>query len=189
MKLKINKEIKKIIEDSIKVKKEISIISIIEICNLIINSYKNNGKLLVCGNGGSAADAQHMAGEFINRFLIERAPLPCLALTTDTSVITSISNDFGFEDIFSKQVEALGKKGDILIGISTSGNSKNIIKAIEIAKKKQISTVCLLGNDGGILSKLCDYPLIVNSTSTPRIQETHILIIHIICEIVEKSLL
>jgi D-sedoheptulose 7-phosphate isomerase len=184
----MEEEIKKIVNDSIRIKEEIPVDKIKEACMIIINSYKNNGKLLVCGNGGSAADAQHMAGEFVNRFLVERAPLPCLALTTNTSVLTSISNDSNFDEVFSKQVEAFGEKEDILIGISTSGNSKNIIRAIEVAKKKGIYTICLLGKDGGILSNLCDCPLIINSKSTPRIQEAHILIIHIICEIVEKSL-
>lgn len=184
----MDEEIKKIIENSIRVKEEIPIDGVREVCNIIINSYKKGGKVLVCGNGGSAGDAQHMAGEFVNRFLIERSPLPCLALTTDTSVLTSIANDYNFDGIFSKQVEAFGKREDVLIGISTSGNSKNIIKAIETAKKKGMLTICLLGKDGGILSRLCDYPLIVKSSSTPRTQEAHILIIHIICEIVEKEL-
>jgi D-sedoheptulose 7-phosphate isomerase len=184
----MDEEIKKIIGDSIKVNEEIPVDIIREVCNIIINSYKNNGKLLVCGNGGSAADAQHMAGEFVSKFLIERSPLPCLSLTTDTSVLTSISNDSNFDEVFSKQVEAFGKKDDVLIGISTSGNSKNVIKAVEIAKQKGMSTIGLLGKEGGILSNLCDYPIIIKSQSTPRIQEAHALIIHIICEIVEREL-
>ena len=184
----MEEEIKKIIEDSINVKKNLSIYKIKEVCNIISNCYKNNGKLLVCGNGGSAADAQHMAGELVNRFLIERRPLPCLALTTDTSVLTSISNDYSFDEIFSKQVEAFGNLEDVLIGISTSGNSKNIIRAVDSAKKKGLYTICLLGNDGGYLSKLSDYSLIVDSKNIPRIQEAHSLIIHTICEMVEKDL-
>lgn len=184
----MDKEIEKIIWDSINAKKGIPIERVREVCNVILNSYKNKGKILVCGNGGSAGDAQHMAGEFVNKFLIERNPLPCLALTTDTSILTSISNDSNFDEVFSKQVEAFGKKEDVLIGISTSGDSTNIIKAVEIARQKGMLTICLLGKDGGILSRLCDYPIIVKSRSTPRIQEAHILIIHIICEIVEREL-
>jgi D-sedoheptulose 7-phosphate isomerase len=184
---KKNEEIKKIIKESIKVKEEIPIDKIREACGIIINSYKNKGKLLVCGNGGSAADAQHMAGELVNKFFIKRSPLPCLALSTDTSILTSISNDSSFEEVFSKQVEAFGKKEDVLIGISTSGMSKNVINAVKIAKQKGIHTICLLGS-GGILSNLCDCPIIINSQITPRIQEAHILIIHIICEIVEREL-
>jgi D-sedoheptulose 7-phosphate isomerase len=184
----MDKEIEKIIEDSISAKRGIPIERVREVCKIIENSYKKGGKLVVCGNGGSAGDAQHMAGELINKFLIERKPLPCLALTTDTSVLTSISNDSNFNEVFSKQVEAFGKKEDVLIGISTSGNSINIIKAVEIARQKGILTICLLGKDGGTLSRLCDYPIIVKTRSTPRIQEAHILIIHIICEIIEKEL-
>jgi D-sedoheptulose 7-phosphate isomerase len=187
-KAKMDEEIRRIIRDSVRVKEDIPINKISEVCNIIINSYRHNGKLLVCGNGGSAADAQHMAGEFVNKFFIERNPLPCLALTTDTSVLTSISNDSNFDEVFSKQIDAFGKKGDILLGISTSGKSKNIIKAVKIAKQKGMYTICLLGKDGGVLSKLCDFPIIIKSQSTPRIQEAHILIIHIICEIVEKVL-
>jgi D-sedoheptulose 7-phosphate isomerase len=184
----MDKEIEKIIGDSINAKKGIPIDRVREFCKIILTSYKNKGKLLVCGNGGSAGDAQHMAGELVNRFLIERVPLPCLALTTDTSVLTPISNDYSFDEVFSKQVEAFGEKEDVLIGISTSGNSRNIIKAVETAKNKGILTVCLLGKDGGILSRLCDYPIVVDCEFTPRIQEAHMLIIHIVCEIVEKEL-
>jgi len=184
----MNSEIKKIIQDSISVKNSLPLEEIELACNKVIELYRKGGKLLVCGNGGSAADAQHMAGEFINRFKIERTPLPCIALSTDTSTLTAISNDYSFDEVFSKQVQAHGNPGDILIGISTSGNSKNIIRAVEIAKEKNMFTICLLGKDGGILKDKCDLPIMVSSDDTPRIQESHILIIHILCEIVEKKL-
>ncbi len=154
----------------------------------IANSIKNGGKLMICGNGGSAADAQHMAAEFVNRFLKERKPLAAIALSVDTSNITSIANDYSFDDIFSKQVEALGKENDILMGISTSGNSENIIEAFNTAKNMNITTMGLLGKDGGKIAKLSDINIIVPSDSTPRIQEAHIFVIHTICQIVEDRL-
>lgn len=180
--------IRKIIQESIEAKKLIPIETINKACDIILESYKKGNKILVCGNGGSAGDAQHMAGEFVNRFKIERKPWPCLALTTDTSVITAIGNDYSFDEIFSKQVEAYGNKGDILLGISTSGNSVDVIRAVETAKQKGIFSICLLGKDGGKLNDICDLPIIVASNDTPRIQESHILIIHIICELIEKEL-
>lgn len=155
---------------------------------LCIESLKNGGKVLIFGNGGSAADAQHFAGEFINRFLKERKPLPAISLSTDTSVLTCIANDYSFDEVFEKQVIALGNKGDILIGISTSGNSKNILKGFEAGKKIGMINIGLLGKDGGKAKSLVDYPIIVKDNSTPRIQEVHITLIHIICEIVESSL-
>jgi D-sedoheptulose 7-phosphate isomerase len=179
--------INEIINDSIETKKHLPIDNIIKCSEKIISSIKSGGKILVCGNGGSAGDSQHMAGEFINRFLIERNPLACMSLTCDSSVLTSIGNDYSFDEVFSKQVEALGNPGDILIGISTSGNSKNIIQAVEVAKNKKLFTIGLLGI-GGILKDICDLSILVNSKFTPRIQESHILIIHIISEIVEKEL-
>ncbi len=157
------------------------------IAHRIIYAIRNGGKLLICGNGGSAADAQHMAAEFVNRFLKERRPLPAIALTTDTSNLTSIANDYSFDDVFSKQVEAIGKKGDVLIGISTSGNSENVFKALRIAKGMGIETVGLLGKDGGKIKDVCDLALVVPSFSTPRIQEVHGFVIHTICEIVEDE--
>lgn len=180
--------IKQLIKESIMVKETLPVHDIQKITEAVINCYKNGNKILVCGNGGSAADAQHMSGEFLNRFKMERNPWPCIALTTDTSTITAIGNDYSFDDIFSKQVEAHGREGDILIGISTSGKSKNVIKAVETAKKKGMVSIGFLGNDGGNLGKLCDLPLIVNSKDTPRIQESHTLIMHIMCEIVEQEL-
>jgi len=182
------KRIEKIIEESIEVKKKLPIRQIISAYQAIVERYKKGGKLLICGNGGSAADAQHMAGEFVNRFKIERKSFPCLALTTDTSIMTAIGNDYGFDDIFSKQVEANGLEKDILLGISTSGNSKNIVKAVETAKRMGLYTICFLGNDGGKLAKICDLPLIVPSYDTPRIQEGHELVMHILCELVEEEL-
>jgi len=184
--------IQEIIEDhksAVQVFNSPAIISVIEnISGAILSSLKSGGKILVCGNGGSAADAQHLAGEFVNRFNINRPPLPCIALSTDTSVITAIGNDFSYDEIFSKQIEALGRKGDVLIAISTSGASANVIKAVDRAKATSIITVGLLGRDGGALKNRCDIPLVVPLKSTPRIQECHILILHILSEIVENSM-
>jgi D-sedoheptulose 7-phosphate isomerase len=161
---------------------------LLEAIKLISHAFEAGNKLFLFGNGGSAADAQHLAAEFINRYIIDRPPLPAVALTTDTSILTSISNDFAFNEIFAKQLRALGKEGDIAIGISTSGNSSNVLKAFEVAKEMGIKTVALAGNDGGIIAKMADISLIISSTSTPRIQETHILIGHILCEMVEHQL-
>jgi D-sedoheptulose 7-phosphate isomerase len=145
-------------------------------------------KLLLCGNGGSAADAQHIAAEFINRYELERPPLPAIALTTDTSILTSIGNDYSFDEIFSKQVKALGVEGDVLLAISTSGNSANVIEAVKAAKGLGIFTVGLTGGEGGQLTRLVDLSLVVKSNVTARIQEAHILVGHIICELVDYLL-
>lgn len=153
---------------------------------LMIGCLRAGGKVMFAGNGGSAADAQHMAAEFVNRFRKERAPLAGLALTTDTSVLTSISNDYSFEEIFAKQVVALGRKGDVFVGISTSGNSPNIVKAVRAAREVGISSVGLMGK-GGALKDLVDCSICVPSTSTPRVQEAHLLIEHILCELVEDA--
>ena len=155
---------------------------------LVSQAFERGNKLLLFGNGGSAADAQHIAAEFVNRYIIDRPPLPAIALTTDTSILTSISNDSAFQDIFARQIKALGKEGDVVIGLSTSGNSPNVVKAFEVAKEMGIKTVALTGNDGGMLVKIADVPLVVSSSSTPRIQETHILVGHILCEMVEHQL-
>jgi D-sedoheptulose 7-phosphate isomerase len=144
---------------------------------------------LIAGNGGSAADAQHFAGEIVGRFKKERKGYPAIALTTDASIITSWANDYDFNTIFSRQIEALGKEGDVFLGISTSGNSKNIIEAVKKAKEMGIFCICLLGKDGGELKNLTDLSIIIPSDNTPRIQECHIMIIHIICEELEKSFL
>jgi len=160
----------------------------LEVIKLVSQSFEGGSKLLLFGNGGSAADAQHIAAEFVNRYIIERPPLPAIALTTDTSILTSVSNDSSFNEIFSKQIKALGKEGDVAVGISTSGNSQNMVKAFEVAKEMGIKTVALTGNDGGTMAKIADVSLVVPSGSTPRIQETHILIGHILCEMVEHQL-
>ncbi|QWT46745.1 D-sedoheptulose 7-phosphate isomerase [Azospira inquinata] len=145
-------------------------------------------KIMLCGNGGSAADAQHIAAELTGRFINDRRPLAGLALTTDTSALTCIANDYAFDQVFSRQVEGLGCPGDVLIGISTSGNSENVIKAVEAAKAKGIQTVGLLGKDGGALRGLVDIPLIAPSRTTARIQEMHIFIGHVLCLLIESTL-
>ena len=160
---------------------------IIKAADMIVKCIVSGHKILIFGNGGSAADAQHIAAEFVNRFQIERPPLPALALTTDTSIITSIGNDYHFDEIFAKQVRALGKKDDIAVGISTSGNSKNVIEAINTAKKMQIITIGMTGN-GGKLSECADLVFSVESNTTARIQEAHITLGHILCELVERIL-
>ncbi len=154
----------------------------------ITNALMNGNKILLFGNGGSAADAQHLAAEFVNRFLIERPPLPAIALTTDTSVLTSIGNDYDFSDIFAKQIRALGAPGDIAWGISTSGNSPNVIKGLEMAQKKGMVTIGMTGRDGGPIAKMVDHSLNVSSNSTPRIQEVHITVGHVICELIDFKL-
>ena len=155
----------------------------------IVRSLKGGGKLLIFGNGGSAADAQHIAAEFVNRYLIERPPLPAIALTTDTSTLTSILNDYGAEVIFAKQIQALGRKGDVAIAISTSGNSANILRGIEVCREIGIRTIGFTGGTGGAMAERVDHLLCVSATrSTPRIQEVHILIGHTICELVDQEL-
>lgn len=145
-------------------------------------------KILVCGNGGSAADSQHMAAEFVGRFVKERQSLPALALTVDTSLLTAVGNDYGFDCVFSRQVEGLGQEGDVLIAISTSGNSANVVKAVKTAKEQGIYVIALTGENGGILAKESDLCLAVPSQVTARIQEMHIMIIHMICEIAEADI-
>src|SRR5512136_3249516 len=161
---------------------------LLDVIKLVSHTFEAGNKIFFFGNGGSAADAQHLAAEFVNRYVMDRPPLPAIALTTDTSILTSVSNDLAFNEIFAKQLRALGKEGDVAIGISTSGNSPNIIKAFEVAKEMGMKTVALTGNDGGAIAKMVDFSLVVPSTSTPRIQEAHILIGHILCEMVEQSL-
>ena len=155
---------------------------------LICDSMRNGGKLLVFGNGGSAADAQHIAAELAFRMGRERPALPALALTTDTSLLTAVSNDRSFEFVFARQLQALGRKGDVVLAISTSGNSLNIIEAIKEARAREITTIGLLGNDGGKVAQLVDVALVVPHPDTPRIQEVHITIGHIICQLVEDEL-
>ncbi len=182
--------IEKILEESIAVKKKFvsdHAEQLIKTAILLADRISSGNKIMLFGNGGSAADAQHIAAEFINRFEIERRPLPAIALTTDTSVITSIGNDYHFDDIFSKQVRALGRKGDVSIGISTSGNSRNVIKAIDISKEMGIHTVGLSG-PGGRLKETADLPLCVDSDSTARIQESHSMAGHILCLLTDRIL-
>ena len=154
----------------------------------IVKSLRAGGKVLFFGNGGSAADAQHLAAEFTGRYLKERRALPALALHTNTSSLTAIGNDYGFEFVFARQLEALGKEGDVAVGISTSGNSSNVVRAMEAAKAKSIYTVALVGASGGAMRELADCALCMPSNETPRIQECHILTGHLICEIVEEML-
>lgn len=161
---------------------------IVEVGNRLTTALKNGNKILLCGNGGSAADSQHIAAEFINRFRKDRAPLPAIALTTDTSIITSISNDYDYKYSFSKQVLALGQKGDALMGISTSGNAGNVIEAIKAGKEKGLYTIGLTGDGGGKIKDVVDICIKVPSHDTPRIQEAHILIGHLLCDIVEKAI-
>ena len=161
---------------------------IVSVVEAVTGVLKAGNKILLFGNGGSAADAQHLAAEFINRFVIERPPLPAIALTTDTSVITSIGNDYDFSEIFSKQIKAIGQTGDIAWGISTSGNSPNVVKALEMAKKIGMITIGLTGKDGGKIVQMVDYSLHVSSQSVPRIQEVHITLGHVICEMVDFKL-
>lgn len=159
-----------------------------EAASLIVEALRSGGKLLVVGNGGSAADAQHLAAELTGRYLINRAALPSIALSTDTSALTAIGNDFGFEAVFSRQVEALARPRDVLFAISTSGNSKNIIAAMhEMKKCKNTAIIALSGRDGGAMKALADVNLIVPSSSTPRIQEMHIFLIHSLCNVIESN--
>jgi len=161
---------------------------LVNVIEAITTALKAGNKVLIFGKGGSAADAQHIAAEFVNRFMIERPPLPAIALTTDTSVITSISNDYDFAEIFSKQIRAIGQAGDIAWGISTSGNSPNVLKGLEMAKKLGLVTVAFTGKDGGDIAKVADFSINVSSNVTARIQETHITSGHAICELVDIKL-
>ncbi len=161
--------------------------NIAEAASRCLSAYKNGNKILIAGNGGSAADAQHIAAEFVSRFEFDRPGLPALALTTDTSILTAIGNDYGFERLFSRQIEANSKPGDIFIGISTSGNSPNILAALKSAKEHGLTTIGLAGS-GGKIQNECDICISVPSSHTPRIQESHILIGHIICAFVEEEL-
>lgn len=154
----------------------------------IVNCYRNGGKVLFCGNGGSAADAQHLAAELSGRFGYDRPPLEAEALHVNTSFMTAVANDYSFEVVYARMVEASGKKGDVLVGLSTSGNSVNVISAFETAKSKGLTTIAFTGKSGGKLASLADYLINVPSAETPRIQESHILIGHIICQIVEISI-
>lgn len=161
---------------------------LVKVIDVITAALKKGNKILLFGNGGSAADAQHLAAEFVNRFLIERPPLPAIALTTDSSVLTSIANDYEYNEIFSKQIRAIGQPGDIAWGLSTSGNSPNVLKGIEAAKKIGMTTIALTGRDGGVIAKAADFTLNVSSNLTPRVQEAHITAGHVICEMIDYKL-
>ena len=183
-------KINKIIQESIDCKKQLLTDDYVDIINkigiTIIDCLKKDNKILIAGNGGSAADAQNFAAELAGKFEIEnRKALATVALTTNTSIISAIGNDFGFDSVFARQVEALGNKGDIFFGISTSGNSKNLIRAIKTAKQKGLLAIGLLGKKGGEMKAMCDLCLVVPRDSTPRIQEVHIMLIHIICKIID----
>lgn len=154
----------------------------------VVASLKSGGKVLLAGNGGSAADAQHIAGEFVSRFAFDRPGLAAVALTTDTSIITAIGNDYGYDKLFSRQVQALGNRGDVFIGYSTSGRSPNILKAFEEARQKGLVCVGLTGNKGGPMHELCDFVLEIPSSDTPKIQEGHLVLGHILCGLVENAI-
>jgi D-sedoheptulose 7-phosphate isomerase len=162
--------------------------TVLAVANQIIDSLQNGGKVILMGNGGSAADAQHIAAELVGRYKKERKAFPAMAITTDPSIVTAIGNDYGAQRVFSRQVEAHARLGDIVIGISTSGNSENIIEALKAAREIGCFTFALLGNDGGKIKSLVDIPIVVESKDTPRIQECHILIGHIICDLVERGM-
>lgn len=161
---------------------------IAEMAVLLTDTFRSGGKLMVMGNGGSAADSQHFAAEIVSRFRMERPGLPAIALSTDTSILTAIGNDYGFDVVFRRQVEALAKPEDMVVGISTSGNSTNVKMALELAREKGCRTIALLGRDGGSIKGVSDLALVVPSNDTPRIQEGHIAIIHIVCDLVEKGM-
>jgi D-sedoheptulose 7-phosphate isomerase len=188
----MSEKIKSIIQSSITVKQEIlqqdEIQKTITDCvALIVTAFKNGNKVLFCGNGGSAADAQHLAAEFSGRFYTDRDALPAEALHCNTSYLTAVANDYSYDVIYSRIIKGTGKKGDVLVGLSTSGNSKNIINAFAVAKEKGITTIGFTGNGGGKMKDLSDYLLAVPSADTPRIQESHIMIGHIICQLVEEQ--
>jgi D-sedoheptulose 7-phosphate isomerase len=158
---------------------------VVTAAQLLAGTLKGGGKILLFGNGGSAADAQHLAAEFVNRFQIERPPLAALALTTDTSILTSIANDYDFLEVFAKQVRAMGRPGDAALGFSTSGNSGNVVRALEVARERGLKTLALSGRDGGPVAQAAELAIVVPSWSTPRVQEVHITIGHVLCDLVD----
>jgi D-sedoheptulose 7-phosphate isomerase len=188
---KMRERIKDLLLESIQIKEELlrnSIGQIIEITDTVIDSLRKNGKVIIFGNGGSASDSQHIAAELVGRFKKDRKGLPAIALTTNTSILTALANDYGFEIVFAKQVEALAQKNDVIIGISTSGKAKNVAAGIRQAKKMGLMTIALTGGDGGEIAKLADISLLIPSTVTARIQEAHITVGHIVCELAEEAL-
>lgn len=183
--------IKDLLLESIQVKEDLlhtKVDEIIAIASSVIDSIRKGGKLIVFGNGGSASDSQHIAAELVGRFRKDRIALPAISLTTNTSILTSLANDYGYEVVFAKQVEALGQKNDVAMGISTSGKAKNVVNALKQAKKMGLKTVALTGGDGGEIGKISDIVLAVPSSVTARVQEAHITIGHIICEMIEQEL-
>ena len=187
----MQKTIEAIIKDSIRTKEDIlkgQVENIEKAAIAIIGSLRKGGKLLIFGNGGSAADSQHIAAELVGRFKLERRALGAIALTTDTSALTAIANDYGYDVVFSRQIEALGCKGDAALGISTSGNSKNVIEALKKAKSLGLKTIALLGGDGGGIKYEADISIIVASKDTPRVQESHAMIGHILCSLIEDGI-
>ncbi|HMR87408.1 MAG TPA: D-sedoheptulose 7-phosphate isomerase [Saprospiraceae bacterium] len=185
--------ISSIIQESIEVKQSFladasNIVIIENICNSITNAFKNGRKVLLCGNGGSAADAQHIAAEFSGRFKINRPALPAEALHVNTSYLTAVGNDYGFDVIYSRMIEGIGSDGDVLIALSTSGNSTNILNAVKAAKSKSMVTIGMTGLSGGDMNDICDFMVKIPSSNTPRIQESHILVGHIICQLVENNI-
>jgi D-sedoheptulose 7-phosphate isomerase len=186
------KKIKEIIGSSIETKQRLLadenlLKTICDTVDVIVNSFKNGKRVYFCGNGGSAADAQHLAAEFSGRFYKDRKALPAEALHCNTSYLTAVANDYSFDDIYSRLIDGIGGQGDVLIGLSTSGNSANIIKAFETARQKQMITIGFTGDSGGMIKSLCDHLINIPSTDTPRIQESHIMVGHIICQLVEEE--
>lgn len=185
-------KIKKIIKASIDTKQSVlqneGLLKTIDASvDVIVNAFRNGKRVYFCGNGGSAADAQHLAAEFSGRFYTDRKALPAEALHCNTSYLTAVGNDYGFEEIYSRLIDGIGEQGDVLVGLSTSGNSPNILKAFKTARKKEMITIGFTGKSGGEMRQLCDYLINIPSTDTPRIQESHIMVGHIICQLVEEK--
>jgi D-sedoheptulose 7-phosphate isomerase len=185
-------KIKKIIKASIDTKQSVLqneglLKTIAASVDVIVNAFRNSKRVYFCGNGGSAADAQHLAAEFSGRFYTDRKALPAEALHCNTSYLTAVANDYGFDEIYSRLIDGIGEQGDVLVGLSTSGNSPNILKAFKTAKKKEMTTIGFTGKSGGELRQLCDHLINIPSTDTPRIQESHIMVGHIICQLVEEK--
>jgi len=186
------KKIKEIIHSSIETKQKVLadealLKTICDTIDAIVNAFRNGNRVYFCGNGGSAADAQHLAAEFSGRFYTDRKALPAEALHCNTSYLTAVANDYSFDDIYSRLIDGIGEQGDVLVGLSTSGNSANIIKAFETAKKKEMITIGFTGESGGKIKSLCDHMINIPSTDTPRIQESHIMVGHIVCQLVEEK--
>jgi len=183
------KSMKEIFEDAVRVKKNfLEKIPLVErLSRMFVDTLKAGNKILVCGNGGSASQAQHLSGELVGRYNRNRRSLPCVALTADTGVLTCIGNDYGYDEVFSRQIEALGQKGDLLLALTTSGNSANVINAVKKAKEAGLQTASLLGKDGGKVNSICDLSIVVDSEDTARIQEVHITIIHAVCDVLDAE--